>query len=82
MTDERKALMLPLGILVGSGRRLRNEILSGIVIGCLVVGCATSPADQAAATKAWAERDAERQRECATRNGKWVAGACLFGSGA
>jgi hypothetical protein len=56
--------------------------LAATLVGCFVLGCSTSQADRDAATRAWTERDAERQGECAKKGGKWVAGACLFGTGA
>ena len=51
------------------------------VCGSLVAvlnGCATSPADQEATRKAWADRDAERAAEC-RRNGLggYANGGCL-----
>ena len=63
-------------------RRLCYAFLAAILVGCFVLGCSVSQADQAAATRAWTERDAERHAECAKKGGRWVAGACLFGSGA
>ncbi len=62
-------------------RRLGYAILAGILAGGAVLGCAMSPAEREATTRAWAERDAERARECAQARGRWVAGACLYGSG-
>jgi hypothetical protein len=44
-------------------------------------GCVGGPADRDAARRAWAERDAERQRECRQARGGWVAGGCVFGGG-
>ena len=52
-----------------------------LLIGVVLAGCATSPAEQEAARQAWAARDAERERECQRALGWWKAGACIFGGG-
>jgi hypothetical protein len=58
-------------------------ILVGILLGGSLLGCAVSPAEQAATRRAWAERDAERERECLRAGqGRWVAGGCVMGGGA
>ena len=62
--------------------RVRLVILAGILAGGTVLGCAITPAEREATTRAWAERDAERARECERNRGRWVAGACLYGGGA
>jgi hypothetical protein len=62
-------------------RRLGLAILIGLLVGGAVAGCAMTPEEREATTRAWAERDQERARECATRGGRWVSGACLFGAG-
>jgi len=46
-----------------------------------LLGCAISPAERDATVRAWAERDAERARECAQARGAWVAGGCIRGGG-
>jgi hypothetical protein len=62
---------------------LALAILAGIllVLGCGMLGCAVSPAEQEATRRAWAERDAERERECLRGQGRWVAGGCVLGGG-
>jgi hypothetical protein len=42
-----------------------------------LLGCSTSPADQEAIRKAWAERDAERAAECMRNGVGFAAGGCL-----
>jgi hypothetical protein len=42
-------------------------------------GCATSPSEQDATRRAWAERDAERARECQAAGRSFVAGGCAGG---
>ena len=57
-------------------------ILAGILHGGSLLGCAVSPAEQEATRRAWAERDAERERECLRAGqGRWVAGGCVLGGG-
>ena len=57
-------------------------ILVGILLGGNLLGCAVSPAQQEATRRAWAERDAERERECLRAGqGRWVAGGCVLGGG-
>ena len=57
-------------------------ILVGILLGGSLLGCAVSPAEQEATRRAWAERDAERERECLRAGqGRWVAGGCVLGGG-
>jgi len=57
-------------------------ILTGILLGSNLQGCAVSPAEQEATRHAWAERDAERERECLRAGmGRWVAGGCVMGGG-
>jgi hypothetical protein len=58
-----------------------RENLPGILVGLLLAsslqGCSTSPAQQEAIREAWAERDAERARECSRVRGFLIAGSCL-----
>ena len=54
-------------------------LLALLAVAC--AACATSPAEQEAARRAWAARDAERERECQRALGWWKAGACVFGGG-
>ena len=61
-------------------RRLGYAILAGM-LAAGAVGCAMSPAEREATTRAWVDRDAERARECAQKRGRWIAGACVFGGG-
>ena len=61
-------------------RQLRLTIVVGILVGG-TLGCTISPADQENIRRVWAERDAERARECERARGYWVAGACSFGGG-
>ena len=56
--------------------------LVGMLVGGTLLGCAMSPEERDATVRAWAERDAERRRECVQRGGRWVAGGCVFGNGA
>jgi hypothetical protein len=61
---------------------LALAILVGILLGGGLLGCAVSPAEQEATRRAWAERDAERERECLRAGqGRWVAGGCVLGGG-
>jgi len=53
-------------------------LLGFLVIGALA-GCATSPAEQEAIRKAWADRDAERAAECRRHGVGFVAGGCATG---
>ncbi len=58
-----------------------RENLPGILVGLLlcgiVHGCSISPDEQEAIRQAWADRDAERARECDRVRGFLVAGSCL-----
>jgi hypothetical protein len=56
-------------------------ILLTLLVGLGLPGCQVSPAQQEAISQGWAERDAERARECRQRRGAFVAGACVFGGG-
>ena len=61
-----------------------KSILSGVVVLALALagtlpGCSTSPAEQDAIRKTWAERDAERAAECQRRGVGFVAGGCATG---
>jgi hypothetical protein len=49
-----------------------------LLIGGLT-GCAQTPAERAAAMKAWEARDLERARECLREGGMWAANTCAFG---
>jgi hypothetical protein len=61
-------------------RPLAVGILLGILLGDSLLGCAVSPGEQAATRRAWAERDAERERECRQAGqGQWVASGCVLG---
>jgi hypothetical protein len=64
--------------LLTRARTLGFAVLVAIAGGALP-GCAVSPADREATSRAWAERDAERASEC-TR-GRFVAGGCAVGGG-
>ena len=69
----------PLGIRM---RQSALAILVGLLLGGSVLECAVSPAEQEATRGAWAERDAERERECLRAGqGRWVAGGCVLGGG-
>jgi len=61
---------------------LARAMLAMILAGGFVPGCSVTQADRDAATKAWAERDAQRAQECQRNRGRWVAGACIYGGGA
>jgi hypothetical protein len=56
-------------------------LLGTTLAGGIALGCSVTPAQREAITGAWAERDAERARECEQRRGKWIAGGCVFGPG-
>ena len=63
-------------------RQSALAILVGILLGGSLLGCAVSQAEQEATRRAWAERDAERERECLRAGqGRWVAGGCVLGGG-
>ena len=63
--------------------QLALAVLVGILLGGSLSSCGVSPADQAATRGAWAERDAERERECLRAGqGRWVAGGCVMDDGA
>jgi hypothetical protein len=69
----------PLGIRM---RQFALAMLVGILLGGSLLGCAVSPAEQEATRRAWAERDAERERECLRAGqGRWAAGGCVLGGG-
>jgi hypothetical protein len=59
----------------------RTLRIAAFTLGVAIVlpGCATSPTDQEAARRAWAERDAERARECRAAGRAFVAGGCAGG---
>ena len=61
-------------------RQLSVAMLAGVLLAMATFGCAMSPEQRAATERAWAERDAEKARECAGR-GTFVAGACIRGGG-
>jgi hypothetical protein len=70
---------VPLGIRM---RQSALAILAGILLGGSLLGCAVSLAEHEATRRAWAERDAERERECLRAGqGRWVAGGCVLGGG-
>jgi hypothetical protein len=59
-----------------------RPIVALLLLTCLstvLPACATSPADTEAARRAWAERDAERARECRAAGRAFVAGGCSGG---
>jgi hypothetical protein len=62
-------------------RLLASAILLILLVGGGVAGCQVSPARQEAISRAWAERDAERARECRQRREAFIAGACVSGGG-
>jgi hypothetical protein len=69
----------PLGIRM---RQSTLAILVGLLLGGSLLGCAVSPGEQEATRRAWAQRDAERERECLRAGqGRWVAGGCVLGGG-
>jgi len=62
-------------------RHLSLAILVGLLLGGTLPGCAMSAVEQEATRRAWAERDAERARECPQARGRWIAGGCVLGGG-
>jgi hypothetical protein len=56
---------------------LAAAVVVGVLLAGTTPGCSTSPARQDAIRQAWAERDAERERECRRVGGFPVAGSCL-----
>jgi hypothetical protein len=59
--------------------QLGRTVLVFALMSALFAGCAVSPAQVEATRQAWAERDAERARECRQKGGSWMAGGCIFG---
>lgn len=57
--------------------RVAATAIAGMLLVGTTAGCTTSPAGPHAIRQAWAERDAERDRECRRANGVLVAGSCL-----
>jgi hypothetical protein len=62
-------------------KQLGRGTLLSVLLGGGLLGCALSPAEQEATRRAWAERDAERARECQQKRGAFIAGGCVFGGG-
>jgi hypothetical protein len=62
-------------------KRVSLAILTGILAVGTVAGWAVSPEQREATVKTWAERDAERARECAQARGSWIAGGRIRGGG-
>jgi hypothetical protein len=60
-------------------RRIALALVLALAAGAGLPGCATSPADTETARRAWAERDAERARECRAAGRSFVAGGCAGG---
>jgi hypothetical protein len=58
-------------------KEILPAILAGILWAGILPGCSISSAEQDAIRQAWADRDAERGRECARVGGFLVAGSCL-----
>ncbi len=54
-------------------------LLLGAVLVGVLPGCATTPEEQEAIRKAWAEREAERARECRRNGVGYAAGGCVAG---
>ncbi|HEV8438420.1 MAG TPA: hypothetical protein VGT40_10030 [Methylomirabilota bacterium] len=52
-----------------------------VVLAGVLWGCAISPEQREETIRVWAERDAERARECVQRGGGWVAAGCIRGGG-
>ena len=57
--------------------RLAAAAIVGVLLAGTTPGCSTSSARQEEIRQAWAERDAERDRECRRVNGFLVNGSCL-----
>ncbi|HZP36946.1 MAG TPA: hypothetical protein VFE48_10730 [Methylomirabilota bacterium] len=57
--------------------RLAATAIVGMLLVGITSGCTTSLAGPPEIRQAWAERDAERDRECRRGNGVLVAGSCL-----
>jgi len=60
-------------------RPFARAALLALVLAGALPGCSTTPAEQDATRKAWAERDAERAAECYRRGVGFVAGGCATG---
>jgi hypothetical protein len=58
-------------------REILLAILAGIFVAGILPGCSTSSAEQDTIRQAWADRDAERARECRQVGGFLIAGSCL-----
>jgi len=65
----------------GERRLLSRASLLSLLLGGGLLGCVLSPAAREATLQAWAERDAERARECRQRGGAFIAGGCVFAGG-
>ena len=60
-------------------RPLALAALLALALAGALPGCSTSPAEQDAIRRTWAERDAERAAECQRRGVGFVAGGCATG---
>jgi hypothetical protein len=62
--------------------RGRVSIVALALVG-VATGCAMTPEEQAAADKAWAERDRRAAAECADRypNAIYMSGSCVLRGG-
>jgi hypothetical protein len=58
---------------------MRKVILLSLLAVLTLWGCSVSPERQQEIQRAWAERDAERARECDRAGRRYVAGACSWG---
>ena len=57
-------------------RLVLREIIGALLVAGILLGCSISPAEQDAIRRAWAERDAERARECYRHGVGFAAGGC------
>ena len=71
------AVVTPL--LLTDPRRLCWGVLLAIVVLSAFGGCSVSPAERQEIQKAWAERDAERAKECRRNGVGFAAGGCIAG---
>lgn len=58
-----------------------RNVMVLMLLACGLQGCSVSRAEQDEVRKAWAARDAERERECQRAMGSWKDGACIFSGG-
>jgi hypothetical protein len=56
-----------------------SVVLGAVLVTGALSGCATTPEEQEAIRRVWAEREAERARECRRNGVGFAAGGCVAG---